>query len=350
MKGKNSAGLIALILAVILLPYIITNDYYLGALIFTGLNSLACIGLCMLMGYAGQISIGHGAFVAIGAYGSGILTASFAWSPWLAMFCSLIMAVVVAIVLGIPALRLKGHYLAMATLGFASIVHVVSVAAVDLTGGPSGIVNIPRPNLFGYLLQTDTQYFYFVWAVVILGIYCAFNLIDSRVGRGLRALHGSEDAAASLGIPVTWYKVQVFILSAVYASVSGSLYAYYVNYIDPGPFDISYSVLLVTMVAVGGLHNIWGALTGAIVLSLLPEFLSFISDYLRFFGIEYQQDYDTLVYGLILLFIMLFLPEGIFPSLRGALAGIVALFKKTPRISGQNSGPIAGRRFSGHDK
>ncbi len=332
-----------MVLMVILLPQVITNDYYLGVLIFTGLSVLACIGLCLLMGYAGQISIGHGAFVAIGAYGAGILTANYAWSPWPAMGCSLLMAVFVAIVLGIPALRLKGHYLAMATLGFASIIHVVSVAAVDLTGGPSGIVNIPRPGVFGYLLRTDTRYFYFVWGIVIAGIYCAFNLIDSRVGRGLRALHGSEDAAASLGIPVTWYKVQVFILSAVYASVSGSLYAYYVNYIDPGPFDISYSVLLVTMVAVGGLHNIWGALTGAVALSLLPELLSFVSDYLRLFGIEYQQDYDTLVYGLILLLIMLFLPEGIFLGLRGALTRPWAFFENAaPPSAATSSGSLSG--------
>ncbi|MDA8404895.1 MAG: branched-chain amino acid ABC transporter permease [Desulfobacteraceae bacterium] len=343
MREKNSAGLILLVLMVILLPQVITNDYYLGVLIFTGLSVLACIGLCLLMGYAGQISIGHGAFVAIGAYGAGILTANYAWSPWPAMGCSLLMAVFVAIVLGIPALRLKGHYLAMATLGFASIIHVVSVAAVDLTGGPSGIVNIPRPGVFGYLLRTDTRYFYFVWGIVIAGIYCAFNLIDSRVGRGLRALHGSEDAAASLGIPVTWYKVQVFILSAVYASVSGSLYAYYVNYIDPGPFDISYSVLLVTMVAVGGLHNIWGALTGAVALSLLPELLSFVSDYLRLFGIEYQQDYDTLVYGLILLLIMLFLPEGIFLGLRGALTRPWAFFENAaPPSAATSSGSLSG--------
>jgi len=356
MRGKNSVGFIILILSVIVLPHIITNDYYLGSLIFTGLNSLACIGLCLLMGYAGQISIGHGAFVAIGAYGAGILTANYGWSPWPAMGFSMLLAAFVAIILGIPALRLKGHYLAMATLGFASIVHVVTVAAVDVTGGPSGIVNIPRPNLFGYLLDTDTRYFYFVWAVVIIGVYCAFNLIDSRVGRGLRALHGSEDAAASLGIPVTWYKVQVFILSAVYASLSGSLYACYVNYIDPGPFDVSYSVLLITMVAVGGLHNIWGALTGAVVLSLLPEFLSFISDYLRLFGIRYQQDYNTLVYGMILLFIMLFLPEGIFSGLRGGLARVFAVFKKSGQASlegefaGQSSAEKLLGSLSGHDQ
>ena len=341
MKGKNSAGFLALIIGIIATPFLVTNDYYLGVLIFAAFNSLACIGLCLLMGYAGQISIGHGAFVAIGAYSSGILTAKLAWSPWLAMLCGILLVIVIAFCLGIPALRLKGHYLAMATLGFASIVHIVVVAAVDLTGGPSGIVNIPRLDLFGYVLTSDRQYFYFSWGVVALGIYIAFNLINSRMGRGLQAIHGSEDAAASLGINITSYKVQVFILSAVFASVSGSLYAYYVNYIDPGPFDVGHSVLLVTMVAVGGLHNIWGALIGAIFLSLLPEFLSFLSEYLEAFGIEYQPDFDTLIYGAILLIIMLFLPEGIFKGLTGSLGSGVSFVKKT--FITKPSGGTAGR-------
>ncbi len=328
MKGKNSAGFIAFIIAIIVIPFIINNDYYIGVLVFTAFNCLACIGLCLLMGYAGQISIGHGAFVAIGAYTSAILTSKLAWSPWLAMLCGIAIVVVIAFCIGIPALRLKGHYLAMATLGFASIIHIVAVAAVDLTGGPSGIVSIPRLGLFGHVLSSDTQYFYFSWGVVAFGIYIAFNLINSRVGRGLQAIHGSEDAASSLGINITSYKVKVFILSAVYASVSGSLYAYYVNYIDPGPFDVMLSILLVTMVAVGGLHHIWGAVIGAIVLSLLPEFLSFISGYLQVIGIKYQPDYDTLVYGGILLIIMLFLPEGIFKGIDGAIGNVKSFFLK----------------------
>jgi branched-chain amino acid transport system permease protein len=327
MKGRNSAGFIALMLAIIVTPSLVTNDYYLGALIFTAFNCLACVGLCLLMGYAGQISIGHGAFVAIGAYTSGILTAKLAWSPWLAMLCGVVLVIVIAFCLGIPALRLKGHYLAMATLGFASIVHIVAVAAIDLTGGPSGIVGIPRLDLFGYVLNSEKQYFYFSWSVVAISVYIAFNLIDSRVGRGLQAIHGSEDAASSLGINITAYKVQVFILSAVFASVSGSLYAHYVNYIDPGPFDVMHSVLLVTMVAVGGLHNIWGALIGAVVLSLLPEILSFLSDYLLVVGVHYQPDYDTLVYGGILLIIMLFLPEGIFAGMLSSTGAVVSFIK-----------------------
>ncbi len=319
MQGKDTAGLAALIIAVLAAPLVIGNDYYLGVLIFTAFNCLACIGLCLLMGYAGQISIGHGAFVAIGAYSAGILTVKLGWSPWTAMIAGAAVSAAVAAVLGIPTLRLKGHYLAMATLGFASIIHILAVATVDLTGGPSGILNIPRLSLLGYTLDSDVSFFYFSWAAVAAGLYFAFNLVNSRVGRGLRALHGSENAASSLGINIAWYKLQVFVLSAVYGSVSGSLYAYYVNYIDPGPFGVMYSVLLVTMVAVGGMHKIWGAFTGAVILSLLPEFLSSAAGYLHEMGIAYKPDYDILVYGGILLFIMLFLPEGVFDGLAGAL-------------------------------
>jgi len=319
MQGRDITGLIALIVGVGLLPVIIGNEYYLGVLIFTAFNCLAAIGLCLLMGYAGQISIGHGAFVAIGAYASGLLTVKLGWSPWSAMLAGAGITAVVAAAIGLPTLRLKGHYLAMATLGFASIVHILAVATVDVTGGPSGLLNIPRISVFGISLDSDTRFFYFSWAAVVMGLYVGFNIINSRVGRGLRALHGSEEAAASLGVNITGFKIQVFVLSAVYASISGSLYAYYVNYIDPGPFGVMHSVLLVTMVAVGGMHKLWGAFTGAVLLSLLPEFLSFSTDYLQVIGIAYQPDYDILVYGGILLIIMLFLPEGVFDGLGSAV-------------------------------
>jgi branched-chain amino acid transport system permease protein len=338
MKQKDYIGIAALTSLMIVVPYLVTNDYYLGVLIFTALNCLACIGLCLLMGYAGQISIGHGAFIAIGAYSSAILTTKLGWSPWAAMGCGVVTVIFVAFFVGIPTLRLKGHYLAMATLGFASIVHIVTVAAVDFTGGPSGIMNIPRLSIFGFQLNSDVKFFYFSWAIVIAGLYLAVNLIYSRVGRGLKAIHGSEDAASSLGVNITVYKIKVFVLSAIYASISGSLYAHYVLYIDPGPFDVMHSVLLVTMVAVGGIHNIWGALTGAILLSLLPEFLSFLSDYLQGFGIRYKTDYDTLVYGAILLLIMLFLPEGLFDGLYRSIKSVFNLKKRL--MKGRSQGAV----------
>ncbi len=328
MKIKDYVGIGIVMAAVAVAPKLVGNEYYLGVLIFAALNCLTCTGLCLLMGYAGQISIGHGAFIAVGAYTSAVLTTKLGWSPWTAMGCGVILAAGIAVFMGLPTMRLKGHYLAMATLGFASIIHIVAVAAVDVTGGPSGITGIPRLQLFGFVLNSDTRNFYFYWGIVVAGLLLAVNLIHSRVGRGLQAIHGSEDAAASLGVNIAVDKIKVLVLSAVYASISGSLYAHYVLFIDPGPFDVMHSVLLVTMVAVGGLHNIWGAFSGALLLSLLPEGLSFLSEYLQTFDIRYRTDYDTLIYGGILLLIMLFLPEGLFEGLSRLLKTVFSLRRK----------------------
>ena len=331
MDQRNYIGLIFVALIVGLIPVLIKNDYYIGILVFTALNCLTCMGLCLLMGYAGQISLGHSAFYGLGAYSTGILTVMAGWSVWAAMGAGACMSALVAVIVGVPSLRLKGHYLAMATLGFGAIVHIVFVAAVDLTGGPNGIAGIPHLHLFGFELGTDKTFFYFSWSVVILGLFFALNLIHSRVGRALRAIHGSQDAAGSLGVNTARYKIQIFILSAVYASIAGSLYASFVNYIDPGPFDVMHSVLLVTMVAVGGMHNIWGALIGAVLLSILPEFLSALSDYFGGVGISYNPDYDMLIYGSILLAIMLFLPEGLFEGFRNLLRLLVKAMDKLKR-------------------
>ncbi len=320
MGRQDYIGLCVFFAVVLTIPFLITNDYYISVLVFAAFNCLACIGLSLLLGYAGQISIGHAAFVGVGAYASGYLTVEMGWSPWMAMGAGVVLVVLIALLIGVPALRLKGHYLAMATFGFGTILYIVAVAAVDFTGGPAGLSDIPAISLFGLVLDTDKRFFYFSWAIVGIGLYFGLNLIHSRVGRGLRAIHGSEDAAESVGVDTPFYKIQIFVLSAVYSSIAGSLYAYYVNYIDPGPFSMMHSVLLLTMVAVGGMHKVWGAVIGAILLSLLPEFLSFLTESFQAVGLEYNEDYNTLIHGSILLLIMLFLPEGLIDGL-GRLAG-----------------------------
>lgn len=309
--SRNYAALFCLAIAVAVLPVFITGSYYQGILIFAALNCLTCTGLCLLSGYAGQISIGHAAFNALGAYGTGICTTMFGLSPFTGIAISAFFSTIVAFILGGPALRLKGHYLAMATLGFGAIIHTVAVAAVDITGGPQGISGIPVISILGNELDSDLKQYYFCWAIALIGVFLAINLINSRVGRALKSIQGSEAAASSIGINTSFYKIQVFALSALFASVSGSLYAHYVTYIDPEPFDVMHSVLLVTMVAVGGMHQIWGAVIGAVSLTLLPEVLSFLGENVSFMGLSYKTDYNILVYGGILLFIMLFLPDGI---------------------------------------
>lgn len=284
---------------ILFIPLFIKSPYYLSILVFIGIYSITTLGLNLLMGYAGQISLGHGAFFGIGAYTSGILTVYYHLPISVAFIAALIITAAIAYLIGVPSLRLKGHYLAMATLAFGEIVNIVLNAAVDLTGGPSGFGEIPRIQLFGLILDSELKYFYFVWILFIIFFILTSNLINSRVGRALRSMHGSELAATAMGVNVAQLKVQVFILSALVASVSGSLYVHFVTFISPTTCNIMFSILLVMMVVVGGMANVWGCVLGAALLTILPE-------YLRVF-----EDYDIIVYGFILLFIIMFLPGGL---------------------------------------
>ena len=291
-------GILAIVLA--LLPVLVRNPYYLGVLVFVGIYSLITIGLSMLMGYAGQISLGHAGFFAIGAYTSGLLTTKGGFPPLFAFLVAIFLTACVAFLIGVPSLKLRGHYLAMATLGFGEIVHIALNASVDLTGGPSGFGEIPRIALGGLLVESALSRYYLVYALVIIALLLSLNIVHSRVGRALRSIHGSELAASAMGVNTARYKVQVFVLSAIYASVAGSLYAHFITFISPGSFDLTFSVLLVTMVVIGGMSSVWGALMGTALLGLLPEVL-------RGF-----KDYDILIYGAILLLMMMFMPDGLF--------------------------------------
>ena len=285
------------------LPFLVGNEYYVGVAVFVGINAIVAIGLNLLMGYAGQVSLGHAAFIAIGAYTAAILTTRTPVSPWLAMLAAVAVSSLVAAVIGLPALKLHGHYLAMATLGFGMIVNIVIIEWVAVTGGPSGLVDIPRLRLAGVALDTN-KYYYLVWALVAVSLGLSFNLVNSRVGRALRALHTSEVAAATCGVDIARTKLQVFVLSAALAGLAGSLYAHYVQFVGPGhTFGFGFSIELVVMVVFGGLATIWGAIVGAGVVTVLGE-------YLRGAG-----DYDVVVFGLILLLVLIFLPRGI---VRGA--------------------------------
>ncbi|NWF53576.1 MAG: branched-chain amino acid ABC transporter permease, partial [Syntrophaceae bacterium] len=201
-----------------------------------------------------------------------------------------------------PTLRLKGHYMAVATLGFGEIVFILFNELSFLTGGPSGLSGIPALSFAGLPLE-GTSYLYLVWALVILFLLFSLNVINSRVGRALRAVHGSELAAGTMGVDAARYKVQVFVLSAVYASLGGSLYAHFISFISPSSFSLMFSILLLMMVVVGGTETIWGALLGAAVLTLLPEYLR---------GLE---DFEVLAYGAILMAVLLFMPKGILEGL-----------------------------------
>ncbi len=308
-------------------PLLVRNPYYLNVVNIIGLNAIIVLGLNLLIGYAGQISLGHAAFYGLGAYISGILSVSFQLSPLWAMLCAVVMTALVALLIGIPTLKLRGHYLVMATLGFNLIVNIIIVQWDSVTGGPSGLVGIPPLRVGDLLIDTDMRMYMLISSVVLVSMILASNLVNSRPGRGLRALHSGETAANCLGINTQKYKIKVFVLSAVYAALAGSLYAHYNTFISPKTFDIFFSVELVSMVIVGGMASVWGVFFGVAFLTSLPNSLHFFDEYKDVF------------YGLILVTILIYMPEGLFAGLRNRL---VKRFVK-PKPSHTNVVPMKPR-------
>lgn len=286
-------------LLMMVLPLILSGGYLLNVFVFVGIHTMLAVALNLLLGYAGQISLGQAAFFGLGAYASGILTATYGQNPWISMVAVAVAVGLLAFLIGFPILKLKGHYLAMATLGFGIIVYITLNEAVDLTGGPSGLSGIPNLSLGGLTFDNDLKNYYLVWGVTLATILLSLNLVNSRIGRGLRAIHDSEVAARVMGVHVRLLKVQIFALSAVISSLAGSLYAHTMTFVSPASFGFNFSVELVTMVIIGGLGSIYGSFLGAALLTLLPEML-------RAF-----QDYDIVVYGLLLIIMTMFMPGGL---------------------------------------
>ncbi|MGB7912018.1 MAG: branched-chain amino acid ABC transporter permease [Desulfobaccales bacterium] len=293
----NRWVLFALVVLAILVG--LDNEYYFTLLNFVGIHTLLVVGLNLLVGYAGQISLGHAAFFGLGAYTSGILTATCGVNPWLALLAGLAVSGGAAFLIGVPALKLRGYYLAMATLGFGIIVSIILSQAQPLTGGPSGLSGIPPLTLAGFPLNTARRLYPLIWLAVGLILALSANLVDSRAGRALRALNDSEAAAASLGVNTARLKLKIFVWSALYASLAGSLYAHSLNFIAPASFGFMFSIKLVAMVVLGGMASIWGSLLGAGVLTVLPEALSVF------------HDFEVVIFGAILMVVMIFLPRGL---------------------------------------
>ncbi len=300
-KFKNNFFLqiLFLVLILIILGSFINSSYLILILNIIGLNTLIVIGINLLVGYAGQISLGHAAFYGIGAYSSAILTTTYNYNPWLAIIIAAVITALIAFLIGKPSLKLKGHYLVMATLGFNIIVSITLVQWEEFTGGPSGIPGIPYLEIGSFSFDSDKKIFFLIWFFAVMSLIIAYNLVNSRVGRALKALHSSEVAASSLGVNVSQYKVKIFVLSAVMASVAGSLYAHYVTFISPKSFDIIFSIKIVIMSIFGGISTIWGALIGSATLTILGELLTYV------------EDYSTIALGLILVITLMFIPEGV---------------------------------------
>ena len=310
LPGRVSGrALLAFLGAVAVVPWLLPNQYLVHVVVLAGLYVILAVGLNLVMGYANQVSLGHAGFYGLGAYVSAVLSVRYGLSPWLGMPIAAVATGALAYVVGIPTLRLTSYYLGMATLGIGVVLQLAFVQLHGITGGSSGLAGILPWDLGPLRFTTSTQHYLLVWVFAGAALWVARNLVNSRVGRVLRALGESEIAAEAMGVDTAAEKRRVFVLSAVYASVAGSLYAHYITVISPEIYSFLFSVVLVLMVAIGGIGLYWGAVVGAVLLTILPEAL-------RKFG-----DWEVPLYGLALIVVILFLPRGI--------AGLFA--RKRPR-------------------
>lgn len=310
MGKYGQIGIFALLLA--MLPLVVRSPYWLSIMIFIALNTILTVGLCLLMGYAGQISLGQNAFYGLGAYTSAIVTVKLGLSPWLGILLSMTLTGALALVLAKPVFRLRGHFLAMATLGLGIIFFILFNEATALTGGPSGISGLPYLQIGSFVFDQDIEYYYLVWAAALGTLLLSLNLVNSRVGRALLAIHGSEVATQSMGADPARLKTQIFVISSVFAGLAGSLYAHYVTFVNPAPFDLHTSLMLLVMAAIGGVGSVWGAPFGAAVVTLLTEFLRSLVPKLTNHA---SGEYEIIVFGVLLIVIIRWMPQGLVPWL-----------------------------------
>ena len=313
LRSARTGGLLALAAIIALLPLALVNNYFYDVAILVGLNAIVCIGLNLLIGYAGQISLGHAGFFGLGAYGSAILAARYGWPPLAALAAATAGVALLAYLVGQPILRLKGHYLAMATLGLGVIISIVVANEDGFTGGPDGM-SVPPLALFGHALAGERGWYALVGALLLGAVWLALNLIESPRGRALRALHGSEVAAEVIGIDSARQKLGVFVLSAVFAALAGALTAHYSGFITPGKVTFLHSIELVVMVVFGGMASTFGAVVGAAVLTALPQLLTVF------------KEYEMVVFGGVMMLTMIFMPRGLVPT----LAALAARLRRAP--------------------
>jgi branched-chain amino acid transport system permease protein len=313
------------LIVLILLPLVWPNSHFHHLMVLAGIQAILALGLSLFLGYAGQVTLGHAAFFGIGAYTTAILTTRYGLPSFAAFWASALVAAIFAFLIGRPILKLKGYFLALATLGFGEIFLVIVREASDFTGGVIGIFNIPWFSLGGFVFDTYIKQYYLIWTVLVGLFLFSKNLVHSKMGRALLTVAASEEAAESVGISVAGMKIKIFVLSATFAGFAGSLYACVMSVAHYDTFNLNLSILIVMMVILGGMGDLYGPIGGAILLTWLMDVLG-----------KYQE-YSLPIYGVILILLLIFFPDGI-----GARLGMrfVYLISYLPRKKRREEGKI----------
>jgi branched-chain amino acid transport system permease protein len=286
-------------------------EYLLHILVITGIYIILTLSLNLLVGYTGLAALGHAAFSCVGAYASALLALNYGLSPWLGLLVGAVAAAVLGAFIGVPSLRLKGDYLALATFGFGVIVYSVAKNWVSVTRGPMGLPGIPAFSVFGIQLSEVWQYLVLVAVFVFVTYFIINRIVKSPFGRVLRGIREDEIAALAMGKNINKYKIIVFIVGAFFAGIAGSLYAHYITFIDPSSFTVMESITILLMVVFGGMGSLGGSFVGAAVLVIFPEML-------RFLGMpsSVAAPLRQMIYGLLLILLMLKRPQGILGTYR----------------------------------
>jgi branched-chain amino acid transport system permease protein len=281
-------------------------EYLLHIFVISGIYSILTLSLNLVVGYTGLISIGHAAFFCIGAYISALLSLTLGISPWIGLLAGACGAAFLGFIIGMPSLRLKGDYLALATFGAGVIVYQIVKNWVSLTRGPMGLPGIPGFSILGFSFNAAWSYLLLVILFVIFTIFVMNRLITKAYGRVLRSIREDEIASQAMGKNIAKYKLHVFVIGAFFAGIAGSLYAHYISFIDPSSFTVIESVTILLMVIFGGMSSIKGSVAGATILVIFPEVL-------RFIGMPSAIAAPTrqMLYGLLLIILMIWRPEGL---------------------------------------
>lgn len=322
-KSKKLIKILIIAAIIILVPFLTPNMYVMQIINLIGIYMILGTGINVLTGYTGQLSLGQAAFFGVGAYTTALLNtrAGFSFIPCL--LCSMIMTAIFGIILAIPALKVKGSYLALLTMGFGEVVRIVLINWTPVTNGTAGIVNIGNASIFGFVFDTLDKYYFLIAFFVIICLLYQYRIVSTRTGRAFIAIREDNEAAELTGINVTSYKIRAFVLSSVYCGVAGCLYAMMIRYVSPDTFVANTSSVILWTTIIGGFGTVVGPVLGSIVMQVLPE------------GLRFLGDWRLVVYGVILLVIILRFPGGLYPYIQKFINKHITGRKKQVGVSGK---------------
>lgn len=306
MKQKNKKAYLSLLTIGVaaILPMFISNNYHLNLMIQVLINIIIVVGLNFITGLTGQMNLGTAGIFSMGAYTSSLLATKLGINPWICLIAAIFMGVLIGFGLGYPSLRVSGVYLALTTIGFSEIVRILMTNLTDLTGGALGVTGIPAFSIFGHAFQNNKEVYYLYLVIAIFLIYNAYRIVNSKWGRSFLAVKDNPDAVEAGGVNIATIKIMAFTLASIYTTIAGSMYSHYIGFINPSAYNLEYSINYVVMLVIGGIGSVPGNILGAILVTLVPEFLRFM------------ENYYWLVFSIITLLFVIFLPNGMISLFR----------------------------------